>query len=101
MNPTFADDELGGGGISHDQEKAALEVRLDLFDLSHIHEHFAARAKEHLFRQPCLQLGELIIYPKGIGLSSCLDDATFHFEPEDLLWRQQEKAVMFSAHDVA
>src|SRR5258706_5408030 len=61
-----ADHHLGRRGVGKDQEEAALEVRSDFFDLSQIHQDLAPGAKEHSLPESRLQLGELIVHPKGL-----------------------------------
>ena len=61
----FAHGDLSGRSVGHDKQKAALEVRLDLFDLRHIDQHLAARTEE-LMRQGGFKFGKLVVHPERV-----------------------------------
>src|SRR6516164_7930151 len=42
--------DLGVGGIRHDEQKSALDIWPDLFDLAHIYQHLEAGTKELAFQ---------------------------------------------------
>src|SRR6516164_6685660 len=97
----FAHGDLGGRRVVHEKKKAALEVRLDLFDSRHIDQHLAARAEELIRRQGGFKFGKLEVHPEGVFRCPCMHDAILHLEPEDLFRRHKQGASVFPADDFA
>src|ERR1035441_3016886 len=95
----FAHDDLSRCSVGHNKQKAALEVRLDLFDPRYIDQHLAARAEELLRRQGAFKFGQLVVHPERVFRCRRMHDAILHLEPEDLFRRHKQGASVFPADD--
>ena len=61
----FADGDLSGRSVGHDKQKAALEVRLDLFDPRHIDQHLAYICRSWIWCEYSVSLHRLR-FPKQL-----------------------------------